>query len=99
MYAVIRESTLRSEAQEQHRAAREEFAALRAQQPGYRGSVVVDAGDGRLVTVTLWESEQAQAAAQPLLQPQAERLMNPHLTTPPQIVYQGPVVADDLTTR
>jgi len=99
MYAVIRESTLRPEAQGQYAAALKEFAAIRAQQPGYRSSVTIDAGDGRRVSVVLWESEQAQATSAPVLQPQAERLMGALWSSPSHIVYQGLVVADDLTAR
>lgn len=99
MYVVIRESTLRPEAQGQYAAALKEFAAIRAKQPGHRGTVAVDAGDGRRLSVALWESEQAQAAATLVLQPQAERLMGPLWSSPSRIVYQGAVVADDLTTH
>jgi heme-degrading monooxygenase HmoA len=99
MYAVIREVSVRPEAQEQMRAAGEEFSALRAQQPGFRGSMRIDAGDGRMVVVTLWEDEQAVEAARPVLQAEAERLLHPHLSAPIRFVYRGPVVADDLTAR
>ncbi len=99
MYAVVRESTLRPEAGGQLPEGRQEFAALRAKQPGHRGSVTIDAGDGRMVTITLWESEQAQQTAAPILRPHAERLINVDTTVPPQITAQGQVVADDLTTR
>jgi heme-degrading monooxygenase HmoA len=99
MYAVIRELTVRPKAEEQMRAAGEEFSALRARQPGFRGSMRIDAGDGRRVVVTLWEDEQALEAARPVLQAKAERLMHPHLAAPVRFVYRGPVVADDLTAR
>src|SRR3954451_18014558 len=99
MYAVIRESTLRSGAQEQLNTGRNAFAALRAQQPGYQGSVVIDAGNGRMLTIGFWESEQSEQAARAILQPQAERLMTPHLTASPQVTAQGQVVANELTTR
>ena len=100
MYAVIREATRRPEMDEPGRAARQEFFALRARQPGFRGSLTVDAGEGRVVTIALWESEQAQAAAAGTLAPEAERLMAPSVAGgPARIVYQGPVVANDLTTR
>ena len=99
MYVVIREATLRPEARERYDAAGKEFVAIRVQQPGYRGSVAGDAGDGRRVTVTLWEDEEAQAAATLVLQPHAARILQPHLAAPAKIVYQGPVISDDLTTR
>ena len=96
MYAVIRESTIQPEAQERYAAASKELGALRAQQPGYRGNVSVDAGDARRVAITLWESEATQAAARRILEPHAERLLGPHWAVPATIVYQGSVTADDL---
>ncbi len=79
MYALIREATLRPEAQERYRAARAEFDAFHEQFAGYRGGVVLDAGEGRRITVALWESEEAYQAAAPAIRPQAERLITPHL--------------------
>ena len=99
MYAIVRESTIRPGAQDQLNAGRNEFAALRAQQPGYQGSVVIDAGNGRMLTIGFWDSEQSEQAARAILQPAAERLMTPHLTASPQVTAQGQVVANDLTTR
>jgi len=96
MYVSIRESTLRPEAQEQYDAAYKEFAAIRAQQPGYRGGVSIDAGDGRRASVTLWEDEEAQAAAVAILGPHSERILQPHWAAPARVVYRGPVVTDDL---
>ena len=97
MYAVIRESTIRPGAQDQLNAGRNEFAALRAQQQGYKGSVVIDAGNGRMLTISLWESEQSEQAARATLQPEAERLMTPHLTASPRVTAQGQVVSNELT--
>ena len=97
MYAVVRESTIRPGAEDQLNAGRNEFAALRAQQQGYKGSVVIDTGNGRMLTIGLWESEQSEQAARATLQPAAERLMTPHLAAPPQVTAQGQVVANELT--
>ena len=44
---------------------------------------------GRRVTVVLWESAQAYKAATPAMRAQAERLINPHLTAPSRVIYQG----------
>jgi heme-degrading monooxygenase HmoA len=99
MYALVREATLRPDAQEPYLAARAEFDAFHAQLEGFHGSVVLDAGEGRRITVALWESEQAYQAATPAMGAQAERLVNPYLTAPSRVIYQGPVVADHLTTR
>ena len=99
MYAVVRESQRRPEGQAQAEADRAEFVALRAQQPGSLGAISLDLGDGRTVTVALWESAQAQQDASAALRQHAERLIFAHTTEPPRIVYQGNVIADDLTTR
>jgi heme-degrading monooxygenase HmoA len=99
MYAITRESHLRPGAEEQLRAGREQFAALRAQQPGYQGSMVFDAGDGRIVTIALWDSEEAEVAARTILQPEAARLMTPHLTAPPEVTAHGKVITNELPAR
>ena len=99
MFVLIRESSYHPGAYEQGQAAREEFYALRAQQPGYRGSTVMDAGNEQTVTVTVWESEQAADAATTILQPQAERLLGPLWSSPSRVVYQGPIIGDESTAR
>ena len=99
MFAQIRESTFHPGVEEQRRAPLEEFAALRAQQPGYRGAASIDAGDGRLVTVTFWESEAAAAATVAVLRPQADRLLGALWSSRSEVVYQGPVVSEDLPAR
>ena len=95
MYAVIRESAPPGAMTEQLRAGQTEFAALRAGQPGFVGSLTVDLGDGKWALMTLWESQQAAEAGRGVLEPQATRLTGRSV----RIVYQGEVVADDLTTR
>jgi heme-degrading monooxygenase HmoA len=99
MYAVIRAVTLRAGDQAGYADAHKEFATLRAQQPGYRGTISVDAGDGRRMAIAFWESDEVAAAASSILAPHAERLLGPHWAVPATIVHQGPVVEDDLTTR
>ena len=58
----------------------------------------VDAGNGRVLTVTLWESEAQATAARTVLQPEAERLMAPMYaaTASMQVIAQGPVLRSDL---
>ncbi len=57
MFATVREGTYDPEKLRQGQAQMEEFAALRARQPGYAGSLTIDAGGGRMFIVALWESE------------------------------------------
>lgn len=97
MYVVIREVTVRPGDEEQYRAARVDFNAIHRGYAGYRGSVTFDAGEGRRLSVNLWADEQAYQAALPAMLAQAAQLMGPHLTGPSRVLYQGDVVADDLT--
>jgi phage-related minor tail protein len=99
MYVVIREVTVRPGDEEQYRAARVEFNAIHRGYAGYLGSVTIDTGEGRRLSVNLWADEQAYQAAVPEMLAQAAQLMGPHLTGPSRVLYQGDVVADDLTNR
>ncbi len=96
MFATVRETTFDADKRRQGQAQMDEFFALRDRQPGYAGSVAVDAGNGRTLGVTLWESEAHATAAATVLQPEAERLMAPLWTTPSRVIAQGPVLRSDL---
>ena len=96
MFAIVRESTLNADRMRQGQAQIEEFAALLARQPGYAGIVGVDAGDGRTLTVTLWESEAHDQAARAALEPEAARLLGALWTAPSRVIAQGPVLRTDL---
>ena len=96
MYAVIREAIYDPDKLRQGQAQMEEFAALRERQPGFAGIVAVDAGDGRMLTLTLWESEQQAVAARAVLVPESERLLAPLSTIPSRVIAQGPVLRSDL---
>jgi hypothetical protein len=98
MFAVVREATYDTEKKASASKQVEEFARLRAQQAGYRGTVTVDAGDGRTLTLALWETEEQQQAASATLAPEAQRLMGPLWTTPARIIGSGDVIHNDLTT-
>ncbi len=97
MYAVVRETTFDPEKRAQGGAQLQEFAQIRAQQPGYRGSLSVDAGDGRGFTITLWETSEQFEAARARLEPEAQRLMGPLWTAPSRVLGSGTVSYDDLT--
>jgi hypothetical protein len=99
MFATVRESTYDPETLLRGQAQQAEFAALLARQPGYAGAVGVDAGAGRLLTVTLWESEAQHAAAAAALRPDAERLHLPFRSPPFRVVAAGPVLTTDLAKR
>jgi hypothetical protein len=97
MFAVLREATYDTKKKASGSKQIEEFARIRAQQKGYRGTVTVEAGDGRTLTLALWESKEQQEAASAKLTPEAQRLMGPLWTTPARIVGSGEVTQNDLT--
>jgi hypothetical protein len=98
MFATVRESFYDPDKLRQGGAQLEEFAALRARQPGFAGSATVDAGGGRTLTLALWESEAQATAARAALEPEAQRLLGPLLVTPSRLIAQGPVLRSDLAT-
>ncbi|HEX5505306.1 MAG TPA: hypothetical protein VFW96_21995 [Thermomicrobiales bacterium] len=96
MYAIVRESTYDVAKLAQAGAQLAEFQNLHAARPGYRGNVVVDAGEGRRLTVTLWETEDQAAAARAALEPKIRRLLGPLQAGPSRVIGVGGVVATDL---
>ena len=96
MYAVVREATYDSKKKASASKQVEEFARIRAQQPGYRGVVTVDVGDGRTLTIALWESEEQSQAGSTKIAPEAERLMGPLWTAPSRVIGSGEVIYNDL---
>jgi hypothetical protein len=59
MYTVIRRYQDVVDTTEVARRAVEEFAPQLREQPGFQGYWVVDAGDGVLATITVYETEDA----------------------------------------
>ena len=73
----------------------EEFNQLHAAQPGFLGSVTVDLGAGRQFVLNLWDSEEHRLSGLNALGPAVERLVNPLLAEPSELIGFGPVVASD----
>jgi hypothetical protein len=96
MYAIVRDATYDPTRLAQGTAQLDEFDAIHASQPGYRGSIVVDVGHGRRLSVNVWEAAAAAQATLPTMVPEVERLVNPLLTEPATLVGEGPVVTADL---
>ncbi len=96
MYAIVRENTFDpvrlAEAQEQLR----EFQALHSRQPGYSGTIVIDAGAGRQLSVNLWDSEHHATAALPAMVPVVRRLIEPLLSGPSRLIGAGIAVLTDM---
>ena len=99
MYAIIRKNTYDPGKLAQAGPALAEFQALHAAQPGYAGSIDVDAGDGQRVIVNLWQTEQDARAGLEALVPHLQRLLEPLMTGPSQLVGFGEVAASDLTRQ
>jgi heme-degrading monooxygenase HmoA len=96
MYAVFRETQYAPGAAVTETAAYREFHAAHAAQPGYRGTVVADAGDGRLLTMTLWATAETMTAAREALGPVVARALDPQMTAPAVLLGTGRVVVNDL---
>jgi hypothetical protein len=98
MFAVVREATYDDAKKALAGEQVAEFARIRADQPGYRGVVTVEVGDGRTLTVALWETEEQSRAASATITPEADRLMGPLWTTPSRVIGQGDVIHNDIAT-
>ena len=64
-------------------------------QPGYAGSIVVDDGQ-HFIAVNLWQSEHDAAAGRAAIGTQVQRLLEPLMATPAQLLGAGEVVATNL---
>jgi len=73
----------------------EEFDAVHAAQPGFLGSVTIDLGSSRRFVLNLWETEKDRLSGLDALGPAVERLVNPLLTEPSQLIGVGRVIASD----
>jgi hypothetical protein len=96
MYAVFRETRYAPDREIVRTSGYQEFNAAHAAQPGYRGTVVADVGEGRLLTVTLWATAEAMAAAREALGPVVARALDPLMTAPAVLLGTGRVVMNDL---
>jgi hypothetical protein len=98
-FAIIRVNNFDHEKLSQGDEKFEEFQRIHSSMRGYRGSIVVDAGDGRLVTINLWQSQEHAMHAMEALLPELQRLIEPMLSGPSQLVGVGVIIASDLEQR
>ena len=96
MYAVFRETTYAPDQSIVDRREFQEFHKAHASRHGYKGTIVADAGNGRLLTVTLWETADDMDAARKALGPVVARLLDPLMTSPSKLYGTGRVVINDL---
>ncbi len=96
MYVVVRE--LRYDPAKLSSAAGQlaEFQQLHASQPGYLGSLTVEAGLGRRIVVNVWQTEAQAFAGREALEPAVRRLIEPLLTAPAALLGAGPLLDNDL---
>src|SRR5215467_5057418 len=97
MYAVIRKLVYdksRLDAGGQQQLA--EFNAIHGRQPGFRGSMAIQADDGSTVALNLWESATDAMAGLAVLRPAVQQLLEPLLQEPAVLVGAGPVVDNTL---
>lgn len=72
--------------------------ALHASQPGYEGSLVIDDGQ-RLIALNLWETAQAAAAGREAIGDHVQRLLQPLMAGPPELIAAGELLANDREER
>jgi hypothetical protein len=95
MYAVFREATYPAGKAIHETVEFREFQKLHARRPGYVGTVVVDAGGGRHLTVTLWRTVEDMNSAREALGPVVERTLNQMRVSPSTLLGTGKVVMSD----
>lgn len=96
MYAVVRDNTFESETLRTGGDNIAEFQAAHAARVGYRGSIEVDAGDGRRITLTLWNSREDAEAARVALGPVIQHTLTPLMAKPSALIGTGEVIFDDI---
>jgi len=96
MYAVFRETTYATDEKIEETEAFKTFQDKHAKQPGYLGTVVTNVGEGRYLTVTLWQSKKNMDDARDALAPIVDDLLNPFMTAPSKLLGTGPIVVNDI---
>ncbi len=95
MYAVIRELFYDPSKISNASAQLEEFQQLHAAQPGYLGTISVDAGQGRTIAINFWTTEEQAFAGREALEPAVHRLIEPLLSRPSQMIGAGRITGND----
>jgi hypothetical protein len=99
MYAIIRKNTYDPAKLANAGRTLGEFQALHAAQPGYAGSIDIDVGGEQHVVVNLWQTEQDARAGLTVLGPAVQRLLEPLMAGPSQLLGFGDVAASDLSRQ
>ena len=96
MYAVFSENIYPTNLNLTENPRFQEFQQAHADRSGYKGTVIADMGEGRYLSITLWETEENMHAARVSLGPVVQRLLDPLMTMPSRLLGTGRVVANDL---
>ena len=96
MYAIVRENRFDVDKVARGEEQLAEFQEIHAQQPGYGGTIVVDAGEGLQLSINLWDAEEDANAALPVMVPAVRRLIEPMLVAPSRVIAAGRVALTDL---
>jgi hypothetical protein len=96
MHAVFRETTFAADVDVSTSNEFQEFQRAHANLPGYRGTVVVAVGNGRHLTVTVWDSERDMHAAREAIGSVVERFIAPIMTAPAILLGTGLVKVNDM---
>jgi hypothetical protein len=99
MYAIVRDSQFDPDKLAKAHAQLQHFQALHAGQPGYSGTVLVDVSLGRMLIVTMWESQELAMRGREVLGPQIQTLLGPLINRESQVVGSGPVLLTDVAKR
>jgi hypothetical protein len=94
MYAILRQFPYDPRKLADGKRALAEVQALHAGQPGYAGSLVIDDGQ-RFTAVNLWYSEQAADAGREAIGPSVQRLIEPLMAGPSELLAAGEVLVSD----
>lgn len=95
MHAVHRETFYASEVEIQKTEALKAFQRIHEAQPGYVGTIVTTVGEGRYLTITLWETKKDMDKSRETLEKIVEDLLNPIMRFPAILNGTGPVIIND----
>ena len=99
MFAVLRVNTFDPDKLSASEDSTAEFERIHAAQAGYAGSVVVDLGRGRRFTLNLWDSIEHSQAALSVLGPEVNRLLEPLMAAPSELIGAGEVISSDIARQ
>ncbi|HEX5353626.1 MAG TPA: hypothetical protein VFW60_06070 [Rhodanobacteraceae bacterium] len=99
MFAVIRDTTYPADKPLGQQPEFKAFQGKHATQPGYRGTVVTHLGNGRHLTVTLWDTAEHMNAAREAIGPAVKTLIEPIMTAPAKLLGTGEVAYTDIGFR